>query len=164
MSHPLRLRILRLCLHEAMTNKELAEALKTDPASTFYHVRTLVRTGFLAAEQQRRGKRGAREIPYRATGKSWTLDVGSDASVQVAVVDAYRAEMLDAGPDSVMVSTRMGLRLSDDRLTALRRRLDTVVSEFASDDDRDGRPVSLFIGLHHRDPSTAGTPDEDGRT
>src|SRR5688572_24396906 len=75
MAHPLRLRIIRLCLHEARTNKELAEHLGKDPATTLYHVRLLVRTGFLRAEPVRTGDRGALEKPYRSTGKSWTLSV-----------------------------------------------------------------------------------------
>src|SRR5918998_1960858 len=80
LAHPLRLRILRLCLDEALTNRELADRLRAEPATVLYHVRTLVRTGFLASEAERRGRRGAREIPYRATGKSWTLSFEPEGS------------------------------------------------------------------------------------
>src|SRR5882672_8419389 len=73
MAHPLRLRILRLCLHDALTNKELAARLKKDPATVLHHVRMLVDTGFLAPDRVRSGARGALEKPYRATGKSWVL-------------------------------------------------------------------------------------------
>ena len=76
----LRLRILRLCLDRARTNKELAKLLAVNPATMLHHVRTLVETGFLVAEDERRGSRGARELPYRATGKSWTLSVGLPAA------------------------------------------------------------------------------------
>ncbi len=69
MAHPLRLRILRLCLHDALTNKEIADRLGQDPATTLHHVRTLCATGFLSAEPPRTGKRGALEKPYRATRK-----------------------------------------------------------------------------------------------
>jgi DNA-binding transcriptional ArsR family regulator len=75
MAHPLRLRILRSCLHEALTNKEIADRLDQDPATTLHHVRLLVRTGFLEAGETRTGARGSREKPYRATGKSWVLSV-----------------------------------------------------------------------------------------
>jgi len=75
MASALRLRILRLCLDEPLTNKQIAERLGRDPASVLYHVRRLVRTGFLVPEPARRGARGAREVPYRATGKSWVLEV-----------------------------------------------------------------------------------------
>src|SRR5918999_4320330 len=71
-----RLRILRVCLDEPLTNKEIAARLRAHPATTLHHVRKLVATGFLAPQPERRGSRGAREIPYLATRKSWTLDVG----------------------------------------------------------------------------------------
>jgi hypothetical protein len=64
-----RLRIRRLCLHEALTNKEIAARLGRNPASVLHHVRTLVEAGFLAPGAERRGARGAREVPYRATGE-----------------------------------------------------------------------------------------------
>src|SRR3954452_12191504 len=70
-----RLRILRLCYSEALTNKELAARLGRNPATVLHHVRTLVDTGFLEALPARRGTRGSREVPYRATGKSWLMDV-----------------------------------------------------------------------------------------
>src|SRR5438309_1430220 len=69
-----RLRILRLCLDRSLTNKELAAGLDRNPATVLHHVRTLVDTGFLVPEAPRRGARGAREVPYRATGKSWLMD------------------------------------------------------------------------------------------
>ena len=71
LASPLRLRILRLCLHEARTNRELAVELDINPGTLLHHVRSLVGTGFLVAEEPRTGARGAREIPYRATGRSW---------------------------------------------------------------------------------------------
>jgi len=151
LSHPLRLRILRLCLYEAQTNKDLADALGADPASTLYHVRTLVRTGFLVAQDDRRGKRGAREIPYRATGKSWTLDVGADESVFLATLDAYRGELLEAMPEQVITSTRLGVRLRPEQLSDLRQRLRALIHEFSEADDPDGELVSLFVGMHRAD-------------
>ena len=101
MAHPLRLRILRLCLHDAMTNKELAERLGKDPATVLHHVRLLVRTGFLAPEEVRTGARGALEKPYRATGKSWVLSAATPEQgkvEQAAVLDALKAELLETHP------------------------------------------------------------------
>jgi DNA-binding transcriptional ArsR family regulator len=80
LAHPLRMRILRLCLDQALTNKQLAEWLGKDPGTVLHHVRTLVRTGFLVAEEVRQGEKGALEKPYRSTGKSWTLSVGDTAA------------------------------------------------------------------------------------
>jgi DNA-binding transcriptional ArsR family regulator len=59
LAHPLRLRILRLCLHDSLTNKQIADQLGKDPATVLHHVRLLVDTGFLAAETPRPGARGA---------------------------------------------------------------------------------------------------------
>src|SRR6185312_11020216 len=70
----LRLRVLRLCSDEPLTNKEIAARLGRNPATVLHHVRTLVDTGFLEAMPVRRGTRGSREVPYRATGKSWLMD------------------------------------------------------------------------------------------
>ena len=103
MASPLRLRILRLCLDAPLTNKQIAAALGRDPASVLYHVRRLVRTGFLAPEQERRGSRGAREVPYRATGKSWTLDVVDQAQdrATIALVEAFIEDVRRVGPENV---------------------------------------------------------------
>src|SRR5438045_7837739 len=87
LSNPVRLRILRLCLDEALTNKQLADRLGKDPGTVLHHVRTLVDTDFLRVDDVRTGAKGALEKPYRATGKSWTLDVG-DASETIAMIDA----------------------------------------------------------------------------
>ena len=65
-----RLRILRLCLDEPLTNREIADRLAKNPATVLHHVRTLVDRGFLAADPVRRGARGSREVPDRATRKA----------------------------------------------------------------------------------------------
>src|SRR4051812_28129656 len=88
MANPLRLRILRLCLYESLTNKELAARLDKDPGTLLHHVRTLVDTGFLVADPVRAGAHGALEKPYRATGKSWTLSVTDSPDGNLAMIDA----------------------------------------------------------------------------
>lgn len=154
----LRLQILRMTLDEAMTNKEIAEALGRHPASVLHHVRTLVDTGFLAAEPVRRGTRGAREVPYRATRKSWYLDV---PSTDRAVLDAFLAEAARV-PGADLGMTRLGLRLSDDDMAELRSRLHALLTEFAErPSDPAAAPWSLFLALHpdpSRRPSTPPTP------
>jgi DNA-binding CsgD family transcriptional regulator len=153
-----RLRILRLCLGEALTNKEIAQRLGRDPASVLHHVRRLVDTGFLAPLPERRGTRGAKEIPYRATGKSWTVQVGDGgpARTQQAMLQAFLAELADAGGELVD-SARLGLRLRPADRDELSRRLVEVLDEFrARPDDPDGQWWSFFYAIHrdHR-----GTPD-----
>lgn len=150
LAHPLRLRILRLCLDQALSNRELADRLGEDPATVLYHVRTLVRTGFLAAEEARRGRRGAREIPYRATGKSWTLDVGADTAGNLAMLDATRAELAEAGPEAVLTLSRLGRRLRPEVLEALERRIMALVEEMNAADDPEGEPIGLLVALHRR--------------
>src|SRR5688572_26308188 len=99
LANPLRLRILRLCLDEALTNKQVADALGRDPGTTLHHVRTLVETGFLEVAEVRQGAKGALEKPYRATGKSWQVSV-TDPEIlavgNVAIVEAFRDEVAEA--------------------------------------------------------------------
>ena len=149
LSHPLRLRILRLCLDVALSNRELAERLARDPATVLHHVRTLVRTGFLAATDERPGRRGSHELPYRATGKSWTLDVGPQAS-PVAAVDAFRQELLEAGPDALLGSTRLGVRLTPERMAEFREQFDELIVDLVDADEEGGEPISLFLGIHRQ--------------
>jgi predicted ArsR family transcriptional regulator len=157
MAHPLRLRILRLCLHDTLTNKEIAERLGQDPATTLHHVRTLCATGFLSAEPPRTGKRGALEKPYRATGKSWILSVpgaGDQVMSILASIDALRAELTDAGPDAIVVNSRLGLRLSPDEIAELAARLERVIDEYhGRAPTRNGSSVGLHVTLHHLAPA-----------
>ena len=152
MASPLRLRILRLCLDTSLTNKQIAEALGRDPASVLHHVRKLVRTGFLAAEEERRGARGAREVPYRATGKSWVMDVVDPVRGRgqaIAMVEAFIQDATRAGFDHVN-ATRMGLRLTPAEFEELSDRIHELVDEFRQRRS-DGEPWSLFVGLHRDD-------------
>lgn len=141
----LRLRILRLTLDEPLTNKEIAERLDRNPASVLHHVRTLVDTGFLAAEPERRGARGAREVPYRATGKSWRL---ADAGSEQAMVEAFLTESAEAGA-AVASMSRLGLRLSPDDREKFLQRINAVLEDYAArPPDPDGEPLSVFFTAH----------------
>jgi hypothetical protein len=156
LANPLRLRILRLCLDQALTNKQIADRLGRDPGSTLHHVRQLVATGFLAAEDVRQGSSGALEKPYRATGKSWILDVSDPearSDVNLASVDAMREELHAAGTDAVVTMARLGVRLSPDDAAELTGRLDALAHEFKERDQPDGEPLALWFVLHRRDES-----------
>jgi DNA-binding transcriptional ArsR family regulator len=150
LAHPLRLRILRLCLDEALTNRELAGRLEQQPATVLYHVRTLVRTGFLAPQAERRGRRGAREIPYLSTRKSWGLSIDRAADVNLAMIDALRAELVEAGSDGAVEIVRLAVRLRREQLEALARRVKELVAEADAADDPGGEPIGLFVAVHHR--------------
>jgi len=145
----LRLRILRLCLDEPRTNREIAERLGRHPATTLHHVRTLVDTGFLVAEPVRRGTRGSREIPYRATRLSWALDVDDDAAPEVgAMLEAFLAEVRDVDLQQVRIA-RLGLRLRLDELEEFHGRLQEVLDEYAArQPSPDGEPLSVFLAIH----------------
>lgn len=141
-----RMRILRLCLDEPSTNKEIAEQLGKDPATVLHHVRTLVDRGFLAAQPVRRGTRGSREIPYLATRKSWRA---THVPVQTRVlVDAFLEELAEADPASVEMA-RLGLRLGPEQRSELEERLLAVLREFADrEPEPGGTPYSVFLAIH----------------
>lgn len=150
LSSATRLRILRLCLERALTNKEIADRLGANPATTLHHVRTLVATGFLAAGRVRRGSRGAREVPYRATGKSWTLDV-EDSGVRGAgraILDAFLAEVSLVDLDRAGMS-RLGLRLTEAEHKELVERLGQLLDEYAQRPlSAEGTAYSVFLSVH----------------
>ncbi len=150
----LRLRILRMTLDEALTNKQIADTLGKPPASVLHHVRTLVDTGFLVAEDPRRGARGAREVPYRATGKSWY--VHTPVGVH-SMVEAFLAE-IQGVPEDRMQMTRLGLRVSSEDLEEFSQRLYALLKEM-HDRPRDlsAPPHSLFLAIHP-DTSVASAP------
>ena len=105
----LRMRILRLCLDDALTNQEIAARLGRNPATTYHHVRLLAERGFLAAEPERRGTRGAREIPYRATRASWhaPMPVGQQDRL---LIETFLEEVAEADP-TMTTTGRLGMRL-----------------------------------------------------
>jgi DNA-binding transcriptional ArsR family regulator len=155
LAHPARWRILRVCLDQPRTNQEIAERLDLSPATTLRHVRALTEAGFLAAEPVRRGVRGSRERPYRATGRSWGLvavDLDQPELVQrvdLAILAAHRSEMLEAGPDSGRDIARGVMRLGPDSLAELKGRMDELLLEFVRRDEADGEPLSYLWSLVH---------------
>lgn len=145
LSSPLRLRILRLCAFDARTNKELAQLLSVNPGTMLHHVRTLVEAGLLAAQPERVGARGAREVPYRATGRSWHARV---PNASIVLLETMR-QQLDGLDPKVIETTWMGLRLDDGHLDELRRRLHALFEEFRErGPDAGGRAYSLVSVLH----------------
>ncbi len=154
LAHPLRLRIIRALYDAPRSNRELARALREDPATVLYHVRTLVKTGFLAPAGTRPGARGQTEKLYRSTGKSWriNIDAGLPAAdaVSRASLDAFWREVQDAGPTADLSTSRLALVLGPERRDELMARLREVLDEFAMRDDPDGEPLALFLAMHRR--------------
>lgn len=154
LASPLRIRILRLCFDEALTNEQLAARLDRDPATVLYHVRTLVRTGFLEPAEERRGPRGSTERPYRATGKSWTVEVREppyEAKATHAVVDAFIDEAREVDGADFSHVTRAALRLPHAELEELGFRLQAIIAEYVErPQDPDGEPWAVFLATHRR--------------
>ncbi|MDQ3629464.1 MAG: helix-turn-helix domain-containing protein [Actinomycetota bacterium] len=141
----LRLRILRLTLDEPLSNKEIAQRLDRNAATVLHHVRTLVATGFLAAQPERRGSRNAREVPYLATRKSWYLDTPPAGD---SMLSAFLEEVAAVPVEEVRAS-RLGLRLSVERREELDLRLSDLLSEYAErDPDPDGDPWAAYVVLY----------------
>jgi DNA-binding transcriptional ArsR family regulator len=161
-SHPLRLRILRLCGQQPMTNKQLADRLNTQPGTTLYHVRLLVEAGLLEPATVRTGTSGALEKPYRSTGQSWWLAGYGDTDEgepyddttdehSLATVEAFQAELREAGPGSVRTYARFMLHLSEEEVRELDRRILEVLDEYIlTDDQRLDRPALGGIVLIHQ--------------
>jgi DNA-binding transcriptional ArsR family regulator len=132
---PIRLRILRLCHHDELTNQQLATRLGCDPSTLHYHARILLDAGFLERAEERHGSSGALEKPYRSTGLSWTLDIGTDdVDATLAMFDAFRAELTEAGPDSVETSSRFVLHLDDSARDEMMQRIQDILDEYESTD------------------------------
>lgn len=143
-----RLRILRLCLYEALTNKQIAQRLDRNPASVLHHVRTLVAQGFLLAEPVRPGPRGSKEVPYRATGKSWNLELGPLTGGNNTMLRTFFDEVAQVPEEQVNIS-RLGLQLSEQHLDELQNRLNDILREYAAlPHDPGGDRVSLFLAFH----------------
>lgn len=153
LAHPLRVRILRLCLDRAMTNRELAAALDEHPGTVLHHVRTLLNTGFIRQETTRPGPRGTTEKPYRATGKSWWLEHAMDAgegAVRQAVLKAVAAEIDEAGPDAVIEGARMAMRLRPEQLKFVLGLVRSLIEECEATDSSDGDPYAMLLLFHRR--------------
>jgi DNA-binding transcriptional ArsR family regulator len=158
LASPLRLRILRLALHEPRTNKEIAEALGRDPASVLHHVRTLVDTGFLVEQPVRRGPRGSRERPYLASGKSFYVSMGDrpPEDGRDLLLETFLQEIAGLPPGQ-LDSARLGFRLRPEAREEVQRRFQALLDEIAAlPSDPDGEPWSIYLGVHPEVGPTSG--------
>ena len=145
LASPLRMRILRLCLHESRTNQALAEELDINPGTLLHHVRSLVATGFLAAEEPEPGPRGAKEIPYRATRRTWRSG-GEDLGP--TLVQTFLQEIEGLAPDELRI-TRLGVKLNAANRAELSARFTALFEEYKDRPaDPDGEPISLMFAEH----------------
>jgi hypothetical protein len=144
-----------------MTNKQLADRLQCQPGTTLYHVRLLVEAGLLELAPIRTGASGALEKPYRNTGQSWWLSAYGDTDEggpyddrnderSLAPIEAFQAELREAGPGSVRTFARFMLHLSEEDVRELDRRLLAVLDEYIqTDQQRLDRPALGGIVVVH---------------
>jgi DNA-binding transcriptional ArsR family regulator len=145
LSSALRIRILRFCLHQERTNREIAAEFGLNPGTALHHVRTLVDTGLLAAGEPRRGTRGAREVPYRATGLSWRAEVPGIA----AVLTRAFLDDIEGVPVDDIDTWRMGFLLDEETAADLGAELTALIERYRERvPGPAARPVSLFVALH----------------
>jgi DNA-binding transcriptional ArsR family regulator len=153
LAHPLRLRILRLCWQQELTNKQLAERLERDPGTVLFHVRQLVKAGLLEQAPVRTGESGALEKPYRAKARSWWLDdtpdTGADAAF--APVEAFQDELRSAGPESVRIFLRFAAHLSAQDVIDLEQSIMELLDGYLkTDDERRDQPAYGGLIVLHR--------------
>lgn len=152
LSHPLRVRILRLCGLGELTNKQLADRLGRDPGTVLHHVRRLLDAGFLEPAPVRTGASGALEKPYRSTGLSWWLGLGdAEHDAGLAPIEAFCEELRAAGPGSLRGFARFVLHLSAEDLATLDRRILAILDEYVeTDDQRLEHPAHGGVIVLHR--------------
>lgn len=146
----IRVRILRLCLKEQLTNKEIATRLGVNPATVLYHVRKLVSTGFLEAQEARSGPSGAYEVPYLATGKSWQLQLdGHNLGLRSAMVGAFVDEVGQVPESAEVAFSRLGVRLTKDGHDRFLERVMGLLEEVRAEEPAaDSTPYSIFVAVH----------------
>ncbi|HEX5408095.1 MAG TPA: helix-turn-helix domain-containing protein [Pseudonocardiaceae bacterium] len=145
-----RLRIIRLTAKRPLTNKEIAQRLGKDPATTLYHVRKLVATGFLVAQPERSGARGSKEIPYLGTMLSWRLTEkpGYEDEIGEAMLSAFLGEVADIGI-AELEQTRLVTQLDEAGLAEFTRRVQDLMDEFAARPKKSGsQEVGIYVAWY----------------
>jgi hypothetical protein len=88
-------------------------------------------------------------VPYRATGKSWLMDIDDRPPLERdPMLAAFLEEVAEVG-EQYLQSSRLGLRLSAENLDEFRNRLHGLLDEYARRPiDPDGERWSLYLGMH----------------
>ncbi len=68
-----------------------------------------------------------------------------DPGLSRASLEAFRAELAEAGPGAMVSETRLGLTLDEDSLDELKTRLQDLMEEFV---DRSPEPGGMRYGLY----------------
>ena len=149
LSSDLRLRMIRMTFDRPLTNKELAERLGKDPATTLHHVRKLVATGFLEAMPVRAGNRGAKEIPYRSTdcrGSSTTAKTRSPSAKRCCTLSSARSP---TSGSRTWIMSRLVVTVDPEEL---KQRLASLMNELAAQPVRPDVPrVAIYLAVYPGD-------------
>ena len=104
--------------------------------------------GPLAAQPERTGAQGAREVPYRATGLSWRTSMPGGSRV---LVETF-LQQIEGVADEELDTTWLGLKLNAEHKEELQHRLYELAQEFKErGPDPDGETYSLFVAFHPDD-------------
>jgi hypothetical protein len=116
----------------------------------------------LLPSRPRTGTSGALEKPCRSTGQSWWLSAYGDTDDgephddrddegSLATIEAFQAELGEAGPGSVRTFARFMPHLSEEEVRELDRRLPAVLDEYIqTDHQRLDRPALGGIVVLHQ--------------
>jgi predicted ArsR family transcriptional regulator len=150
LTHPVRWRILRMCLDESLTNQELARRLGLWPTATLRHIRALASVGFLVAEPVRTSDKGALERRYHAAGRTCELVLSGLHEPEwvergdLAATSAYRRELLDAKPDADRALGRGVMCLDPASRAELSDRIERLFEEFRERQDPAGAELTYL--------------------
>jgi DNA-binding transcriptional ArsR family regulator len=154
LAHPVRIRILQVLRGQSKTNKEIAETLGTTPGATLHHINLLAEQGFIEAQGERIGRRGAREVPYSATGKTTVLSFQENTPTALNVRSAILQSAFDSYAAASEVDrfgeTSITLHLTPERLAEFRQKLQTLVAEYKNDAAVDSSTKYGFFGAGYR--------------
>lgn len=161
-AHPLRIRILQVLRGETLTNKEIAHRLGATPGATLHHLHLLSEHGFVEAEEARPGNRNAREIPYRATGKTLGLSFNpampESALVGPAILESALENYRRAPGSGRLSETSVTLFLSPAQLSAFQGRLHALIEEYAGiGPGTEARKYGFFAAMYQPDAEQSGS-------
>jgi len=153
MAHPLRLRILRLCLQRRDDEQGARRPAPPGPRDVLHHVRLLVRTGFLVPDLVRTGARRSRESPT-APRKSWVLSVETPEQgkvEQAAVLDALEGRAPRTRARRRPRRCAHGCPTQSGEGEALSGRIEKLIQDLANEpDEPDGEKFGFYVTWHRR--------------